>query len=207
MGRYTGPVARLSRRYGVALHDGVEKVLTRRPFAPGAHGPKQAQARPRNSTYGLQLREKQKAKIMFGVRERQFQNYFEKATNMEGDTGASLVRLLETRLDNVVYRLGFAQTRRQARQFVSHALFLVNGKPLNVPSYSVRVGDQIALKETKKKKTMVTEMVKRLETARMPSWLMADAASLSGKVLSMPTADELKQEVFDPKMIVEFYSR
>jgi small subunit ribosomal protein S4 len=207
MGRYTGPVARLSRRYGVALHDGVEKVLSRRPFAPGVHGPKQAQARPRTSVYGLQLREKQKAKLMFGVRERQFQNYFEKAMNTEGDTGLSLVRLLETRLDNAVYRLGFAATRRQARQFVTHALFLVNGKPLNVPSYTVRVGDVIALKDTKKKKAMVADMVKRLEAARMPSWLMADAATLSGKVLSMPTADELKQEVFDPKMIVEFYSR
>lgn len=197
----------MSRRHGVALHDGVEKVLARRPFAPGVHGPKQAQARSRVSVYGLQLREKQKAKLMFGVRERQFQNYFDKAMNMEGDTGLSLVRLLETRLDNVVYRLGFASTRRQARQFVSHALFLVNGKPLNVPSYCVRIGDVISLKDTKKKKGMIADMLKRLEAARMPSWLMADAAAFSGKVLSMPTADELKQEVFDPKMIVEFYSR
>ena len=207
MGRYTGPVARLSRRYGVVLHDGVEKVLTRRPFAPGVHGPKQAQGRSRVSGFGLQLREKQKAKIMFGVRERQFRNYFDKAIEMEGDTGLSLVRLLETRLDNVVYRLGFAQTRRQARQFVGHALFTVNGRTLNVPSYTVRIGDVIALKDIKKKKGMVADMAKRLEAIKHPSWLTADAAALTGKVLSMPTADELKQEVFDPKLIVEFYSR
>lgn len=207
MGRYTGPKARISRRYGVALHDGVEKVLKRRPYAPGAHGPKQAQVRPRTSTFGLQLREKQKAKNMFGIREKQFRNYVERAVKTKGNTSTALVLELETRLDNIVYRLGFATSRPQARQMVSHALFAVNGRPTNIPSFQVSVEDVIALKETKKKKAFALNLSEHLKTVRCPSWLLTDPQTLSGKVLTLPSDEELKQEVFDPKMIIEFYSR
>lgn len=197
--------AKRVRREGVNL-DGREKmgrILTKRPYAPGVHGPT---SRTRQTEYGKQLREKQRAKLVFGVMEKQFSNYFAKATSMRGDSGENLVRLLEQRLDNVVFRAGFAKTRAAARQLVSHNHIAVNGKAVNIPSYSVKVGEVVSIRETKQgKQTWKTfsETVSKVET---PSWLVTDLKTLSSHVTSLPAGEELKQ-VFEPKLIVEFYSR
>lgn len=199
-------LGKLSRREGTPLSASVSiaKVMSRRQYGPGVHGPNPS--RRRMSTYGLQLREKQKAKRLYDLRERQFRNYFTKAVNRQGNTGELLVRALEMRLENVVFRLGFTKTRQQARQLVSHKFFTVNGKTVNIRSYQVSVGDEIALKETKKNKTIVAELQKHAENTTVPSWLTADSKTLSGKVLSAPEGEDL-QQVFDPKLIIEFYSR
>lgn len=197
----------MSRREGVALStsEKVLKVVQRRAYPPGAHGNPRGR-RPRISVFGTQLREKQKAKRLYGVLERQFRNYFDKATRMPGDSGQNLARLLEMRLDNVVFRLGFAKTRPQARQMVSHALFTVNGKKLNIPSYEVRIDDVIAVRENKKEKSLFHDLDERLKSHQVPGWLHMDMSEKIGKVVSVPEGEDLK-EVYDPKLIVEFYSR
>lgn len=182
----------------------VAKVMQRRPYGPGQHGPKQT--RKRVSTYGLQLREKQKAKLLYDLREKQFRNYYKKAIRMDGDTGESLVRMLELRLENAIFRMGFAKTRQQARQLVSHKYFTVNGKPVNIRSYKVKSGDVIAFKDNKKDKKIMPELLKHAETVTVPSWLSVDITKGSGQVLSEPQGDDLTQP-FDPKLIIEFYSR
>ncbi len=195
----------MSRREGVALSTGasVLKVMQRRPYVPGVHG-KAGGFAPKLSVYGMQLREKQKAKRLYGIMERQFRNYFKKAASMKGNTGEQLARLLETRLDNTVYRLGFAKTRAQARQMVSHCMFHVNGIKVNIPSYQVSVGDIIEVRANKKDKKLFNDLSDRLKNHTAVSWLHREEDT-KGKVVSSPTGDDLK-EVYDPKLIVEFYS-
>ncbi len=198
--------AKISRREGIPLSDAAShaRSLARRPYGPGVHGPT---SRTRMTDYGKQLREKQKAKRIYGLNERQFSNLFEEVTKKRGNTGEMLVRELERRFDNVIFRSGFAKTRAAARQFVSHAHFDVNGKKLNIPSYRVRQGDVITIRPTKRSKGN-WKTVEETLTARKEgvSWLAVEPKAPSIKVTGVPTEAELKQP-FDPKMIVEFYSR
>jgi len=205
MGKTLKPLGKMSRREGVALSNGasVLKVMQRRAYVPGVHG-KAGGFAPKLSVYGTQLREKQKAKRLYGIMERQFRNYFTKAASMSGNTGEHLARLLETRLDNAVFRLGFAKTRPQARQMVSHAMFMVNGIKVNIPSYQVKVGDIIEVRANKKAKKLFNDLSERLKTQTMMSWLHREEDT-KGKIVSMPQGEDLK-EVYDPKLIVEFYS-
>ncbi|MBP9869233.1 30S ribosomal protein S4 [Patescibacteria group bacterium] len=197
--------AKRVRREGVNLdgRDKMARILARRPYAPGQHGPT---SRTRQTDYGKQLREKQRAKLVYGIMERQFSNYFEKATNMKGDTGENLVRLLEQRLDNVLFRGGFAKTRAGARQIVSHNHVSVNGKAVNIPSFSVKIGDVIAIRKEKQSKKIWKDFLESGTKTETMSWVTADPKELVVKVVSLPAGDELKQ-IFDPKLIVEFYSR
>ncbi|MEK7665485.1 MAG: 30S ribosomal protein S4 [Patescibacteria group bacterium] len=204
MGKTLKTTCKMCRREGVSLCGKEKCALKRRPTTPGVHGP--TSQRARLSTYALQLREKQKAKRLYLIMERQFRNYFAHATKMKGDTGHLLIRLLETRLDNVLYRLGFATTRRQARQMVGHGFVDVNGKKVDIPSFHVRVGDVIKIRESKKKKGLINGLAERVQQKDTLSWLTVDAESLSGKVTGIPEGEDLKT-VFDPKLIVEFYSR
>ena len=175
----------------------------RRGYPPGMHGPK---GKPRLTGYGTQLREKQKAKHIYGILERQFVNYFNKASQKKGDTSEFLLQLMETRLDNIVYRLGLAKSRQQARQLVNHGLFLVNGKKVTIPSYSVKEGDIISVKQSALSKKIFQNLVQFLQKYEVPVWLALDAAKFEGKVLRKPTKEDVKNQ-FDLKMIVEFYSR
>lgn len=205
MGRYTGPKVKVSRRFGInlGLKTNPAKVAKRLSQPPGVHGPKK---RPgAGSTFGKQLVEKQKAKFIFGIREAQLSRYVKEATRLTGDSGMNLQKLLESRFDNVIYRLGFAITRAQARQFVTHNMFMVNGKRMNIPSYNVKVGDIITLKENKQKKGAFQGIEERLSKMEMPSWLSVDSAQKSGKVLGSPLKDEF-EKAFDVKMIIEYYS-
>lgn len=197
-------IVKLSRRLGVAL--GKEKWVSRRPYAPGVHGPLQARRRPRLSDYGRQLLEKQKAKALYGILERQFRRYAMEALRAKGNTSIRLVQLLERRLDNVVYRLGIAKTRRQARQMVSHGFITVNEKRVNIPSYRVKTGDVIAIKENKRASALVSDLTERLAKQEAPNWLSINAPEATGKVTGEPEGEDLRQ-VFDPTFIVEFYSR
>lgn len=177
--------------------------ILRRNYPPGIHGPK---GRIRMTGYGTQLREKQKAKRLYSVDEKQFRNYFEKSIKMKGDTGEILVTMLEMRLDNIVYKLGLAKSRRQARQLVNHAHFLVNGKKVNIPSYQTKTGETIELREKSKTSKIFLSVFPSLAKHKTPSWLSLEPTTAAGKVVSMPQDEELKQS-FDPKLIVEFYSR
>lgn len=212
MGKTIKKMGKMSRREGAALStsESILKLMQRRAYAPGAHGnPKSATAggrRSRLSVFGKQLREKQKAKRLYGIMEKQFRNYFDHATRMAGNTAENLPRLLETRLDNVVYRLGFAKTRPQARQMVSHAMFNVNGKKLNIPSYQVKIDDEITIRDNKLAKGPFSDLDERLKHQIVPSWLHLDMSTKVGRVVSVPAGEELK-EIYDPKLIVEFYSR
>lgn len=204
MGKTLNNLGKMSRREGVALStsSSILKVMQKRAYAPGQHG-KPGGRPPKVSVYGQQLREKQKAKRLYGIMERQFRNYFTKATGMTGNTGENLGRLLETRLDNVVFRLGFAKTRPQARQMVSHCMFLVNGQKVNIPSYAVKVDDVIEIRTNKKDKKVFADFSDRIKTHTVPGWLHLEDAK--GKVVSMPAGEDLK-EAYDPKLIIEFYS-
>lgn len=197
--------AKRVRREGINL-DGREKMarlLEKRPYPPGVHGPR---SRTRMTDYGKQLREKQRAKLIYGVMERQFRNYFEKASNQKGDTAQNLVQLLELRLDNAVFRSGFAKTRAAARQLVSHAHIEVNGKKVDVASFKVSTGDVIAVRQTKRNKKQWTNFLETVQKVEPPSWLTVDLKNLTSKVTGVPAGDELKQQ-FEPQSIVEFYSR
>jgi len=178
-------------------------ALTRRPFKPGVHGPT---SRTRPTPYGIQLREKQKAKNSYGILETQFRNYFTKATRKKGNTGEFLVQMLEMRLDNVVYRLGFAKSRALARQLVNHGHVRVNEKKVTVASYQVKTGDVVTLSTRIGKSKLFADEGARLEKHVSPTWLHLEAAAKTGKILTVPAGAELKQN-FDPKLIVEFYSR
>lgn len=197
--------AKRVRREGLNLdgRDKMARILAKRPYGPGVHGPT---SRTRMTDYGKQLREKQRAKLVFGVMEKQFRNYFDKATGMKGDTGENLIRLLELRLDNAVFRAGFAKTRAAARQIVSHAHVEVNGKRVDIPSYQVRPGEVISIRKGKKEKKQWKAFSEATQKVETPSWITTDLKDLAAKVVSVPAGDELKQ-VFDPKPIVEFYSR
>ena len=209
MARRIGSTCSRCRREGDKLYLKGDKCFTakcpvaRRPFPPGQHGPTTGN---RPTPYGIQLREKQKAKNTYGILERQFRNYFEKASTQTGNTREYLVQMLETRLDNVVYRMGFAKSRAFARQLAGHGHVTVNGKKVTIPSFQVRPGDVVAL-ATRISKSKVTEgLAEALEKRDAPSWVHVDAAAMSGKVLHKPAKEDLKQN-FDPTLIVEFYSR
>jgi small subunit ribosomal protein S4 len=207
MARYTGPVCRLCRREGTKLYLKGEKCYTekcpvsRRPFPPGQHG----QGRRKLSEYGVQLREKQKVRRTYGVLEGQFRRYFDKAERKTGVTGTVLMQLLERRLDNVVYRLGLCSSRAQARQMVRHGHFLVNGRKVDIPSYSVKPGDVIEVRPSSRNKGQFA--VVREQTSRgVPAWLEADLPNLRGTVLRLPNRDEIDVPVQD-QLVVELYSR
>ena len=199
MARYTGPQWKKSRRLGFSTLE-TGKELSKRPYAPGQHG----QKRKKPTEYGLQLAEKQKVRHMYGVNEKQFHNTFKRASKMEGITGYNFFCLLESRLDNVVYRLGFATTRRQARQLVNHGHILVNGKKANIPSYQVKVGDVISVKESSKNLAVIKAAVEA--TTHIPGFVEFDADKLEGKYVRLPERSELNQEI-NESLIVEYYNR
>ncbi|MBT3816783.1 MAG: 30S ribosomal protein S4 [Candidatus Magasanikbacteria bacterium] len=205
MGRNIGPKNKIARRFGVnlGLKTNAAKVARRLSQTPGVHGPNKRFGS--KSTYGKQLNEKQKAKFLYGIRDRQFRGYVTKAAAMKGDSGVNLKQLLERRFDNVIYRLGFAVTRAQARQFVSHCMFHVNGKKMNIPSYLVKTGDVITLRDNKAKKVIFLEITEQLEKAELPSWLAIDAIKKEGKILNMPQEIDF-DKIFDVKLIIEYYS-
>jgi small subunit ribosomal protein S4 len=208
MARYTGSVCRQCRREGAKLYLKGDRcysdkcAVTRRSFAPGQHG----QGRKKLSEYGIQLREKQKARRIYGVLERQFRNYFEKADRQKGITGENLLRILERRLDNVVYRLGFGLSRSEARQLVRHGHFTVNGKKVNIPSFLVRPGDEIAVKETSKDSPKIKEMAEALRHKNPPAWLELQADQLRGRIATLPSREDIDLPVQE-HLIVELYSR
>jgi len=205
--RYLGPKAKLSRREGTDLF----LKSARRPIGdkakfdskPGQHG---RTSGTRTSDFGLQLREKQKVKRMYGVLERQFRRYFAEAERRKGNTGENLLTLLESRLDNVVYRMGFGSTRAEARQLVSHKGITVNGEVVNIASYLVKVGDTIAVREKAKKQLRVTDSVKLAEGQGMPNWVSVDASKLEGVFKKTPDRDEYGADIKEA-LIVELYSR
>jgi len=203
--KYTGPKARQCRREGINLFGSAkyQKIMGRRPGVPGVHG---AKRRTKLSDYGKQLREKQKAKRMFCLSEKQFKNYFDKATDSKAITGDALFTLLERRLDNAIYRAGFAMTRIQARQFAGHGLFMVNGRRVDVPSYQLRPGDVVEVRDGKKKSPVFQQNLTELENHEAPSWLKVNKKGLSFEVASLPESDAFESAI-NPQMIVEFYSR
>ena len=200
MARYTGSSWKISRRLGISL-SGTGKELEKRPYAPGQHGPNQ---RKKLSEYGLQLQEKQKLRHMYGVTERQFRNLFDKAGKLSGKHGENFMVLLESRLDNVVYRLGLARTRRAARQLVNHGHILVNGSRVDIPSYRLAAGQTISLREKSRNLDVVKEAVE--VNNFVPDFLSFDADKLEGTFTRVPERSELPAEI-NEALIVEFYSR
>jgi len=208
MARYTGALCRLCRRESEKLFLKGDRCFTdkcaveRRKYPPGQHG----QRRRKLSDYAIQLREKQKAKEIYNILERQFKRYFHIAERMKGMTGENLLQLLERRLDNVVYRLGFASNRRQARQLVTHGHFTVNDRRVNIPSYLVRPGDVISPKKSSKKLDVIQESISKAEHRGFPSWLEIDVENLRGKVLHLPSREEMALPIQE-QLIVELYSK
>lgn len=203
MAKNQTPIVKLSRRLGITL--GKEKYVRRRQYPPGVHGPKQGSHR-RLSGYAEQLLEKQKAKAVYGLLEKQFRRCFDKASQHKGNTAEFMIQLLEQRLDNTIYRMGFAKTRKQARQLVGHGFVLVNNTLVDIPSYQVSVGDVLSIKENKKTKSNVKSISELQKTTTIPKWLDVDMKLLTGRVTAEPTMDDV-EKVFDPRLIVEFYSR
>jgi len=206
MGKYIGPKNKIARRFGVnlGLKSNSNKVARRLNQMPGVHGPNKRSSRV-GSSYGKQLIEKQKAKFIYNIHERQFRRYVTEAIRLEGDSGVNLQRLLELRLDNVVYRLGLAITRAQARQMVNHGMFAVNGKKLNIPSHLCKVSDEISLRENKQKKKLFEDLSERLAKVDLASWLSLDLPKKTGKILNIPNEKDF-DKVFDVKLIIEYYS-
>ncbi len=209
MARYTGPKCRLCRREGEKLFLKGEKCFTskcpfeRRRYPPGVHGPTR---RVKHSIYSLQLREKQKVKRIYGVLEKQFRNYYEKARRMGGNVGENLLSLLERRLDNVVYHLGFAKSRAQARQLVTHGHVIVNGHKVDIPSYLVRPGDEITLKEKSKNIPFVKEALEETNPDQIPAWLSLEKDKFLGKVLRYPVRSDITHPITE-RLIIELYSK
>ena len=209
MARYTGSVCRICRRENVKLFlkgdrcYGDKCAFDRRSYAPGEHGQRR---RGKTSDYGIQLREKQKVKKMYGLSEKQFHLFFEKADRQKGITGTNLLVLLERRLDNVVYRLGFANSRSQGRHFVRHKHFLVNGKKVNVPSYLIKVGDEISLREKSQKVQAINDAMDAVVRRGVPQWLDFEKGQLKGVVKGMPARDDLTMPMQE-QLIVELYSK
>ena len=207
MARYLGPKAKLSRREGtdLFLKSARRAISDKAKFdsKPGQHGRTSGQ---RTSDFGLQLREKQKVKRMYGVLERQFRRYFAEADRRKGSTGANLLTILESRLDNVVYRMGFGSTRAEARQLVSHKALTVNGVVVNIPSYQVKAGDVIAIREKSKKQLRVQDALKLAESIGLPAWVSVDPAKMEGTFKKAPDRDEFGAEI-NESLIVELYSR
>lgn len=208
MGRYLGPVCRLCRREGMKLFLKGEKCFTpkcpieRRSYAPGMHG----QLRRKVSDYGIRLREKQRAKRVYGILERQFRRHFEEAERRAGATGENLLQILETRLDNVVYRLGFADSRAQARQLVRHGHFEVNGRKTDIPSFQVKPGDVISVRDRSRSLEYFKMVAEELKRKQVPSWLSLDPLAMAGRVLALPRREEIDAQI-NENLIVEFYSR
>ncbi|NLB78761.1 MAG: 30S ribosomal protein S4 [Clostridiaceae bacterium] len=208
MARYTDASCKLCRREGQKLFLKGERCYTnkcaigRRPYAPGQHGAQ----RKKLSEYGIQLREKQKAKRFYGLLESQFRKYFEIANRKKGVTGENLLQLLESRLDNVVYRLGFGSTRAESRQLVTHGHFTVNGKKLNIPSYIVKVGDTVDVSEKGKKSVRFKEILDITGSKVVPKWLEVDQENLKGKVVALPAREDIDLNVQE-HLIVELYSK
>ena len=207
MARYLGPKAKLSRREGTDLYlkSARRAISDKAKFdtKPGQHG---RTSGARTSDFGLQLREKQKVKRMYGVLERQFRRYFAEADRRRGSTGVNLLTILESRLDNVVYRMGFGSTRAEARQVVSHQLLTVNGQVVNIPSYQVKPGDVIAVREKAKKQVRIQEALKLAEQVGLPAWVSVDAAKMEGTFKKAPDRDEFGSDI-NELLIVELYSR
>jgi len=205
--RYLGPKAKLSRREGTDLYlkSARRAISDKAKFdsKPGQHGRTSGQ---RTSDFGLQLREKQKVKRMYGVLERQFRRYFAEAERRKGSTGVNLLQLLESRLDNVVYRMGFGSTRAEARQLVSHKGIVVNGEVVNIASYMVKAGDTVAVREKAKKQLRVTESFKLADSIGLPAWVAVDGTKLEGVFKKAPDRDEFGAEI-NESLIVELYSR
>ena len=201
MARYTGPKSKISRKYGEPIF-GDTKALEKKPHPPGQHG---RGRRRKKSEYAIQLAEKQKAKYLYGILEKQFRNMFDKATRKDGITGENLLQLLEARLDNIVYRLGIAPTRRSARQLVVHKHITVNGNLVNIPSYTLKEGDMIAVRERSKSLVAISESVSN-KTANKYKWLEWDDKSLLGKLVTYPER-ELIPENINEQLIVELYSK
>ena len=208
MARYTGASCRQCRREGMKLFLKGDRCYTdkcaivKRNYAPGQHG----QGRKKLSNYGLQLREKQKTKSYYGVGEKQFRRYFEMASNKKGVTGENLLQILESRLDNVVYRLGFGTSRAQARQFVNHGQFEVNGKKVNIPSYLVKAGDVITVRESKKDNSTLKMNIEETAARPVPAWLERDSEKLSGKVIRLSAREDIDLPI-EEHLIVELYSK
>ena len=208
MARYTGPVCRLCRREGTKLFLKGERCMTgkcaldRRSTAPGQHGAANKKVRE----YGMQMREKQKTKRYYGVLEKQFKNYYEEAGRREGMTGENLLKLLECRLDNVVYRMGMAESRKEARQLVLHAHFMLNGKKVNIPSMLVKVGDVVTVNGTSKNLTKFKELIEGIDSKISPKWLEVDRENISAKVIALPSREDIDFP-FEEQLIVELYSK
>lgn len=214
MARYTGPVCRLCRREGMKLYlkgarcEGPKCPITQRNpaknFPPGQHGQRRTR---RPSEFGLQLREKQKVRRFYGVMEKQFRKHFAEAERRGGVTGDNLIQILESRLDNVVYRMGFADSRKQARQLVRHGHFVVNGRKTNIPSFLVRPNDIVAVRTESRKREYFTDYGDVLGSKRAPDWLSVTPGELTGRVLALPTPDQIEIPAFNEALIVEHYSR
>lgn len=202
MARYRGPQTKIARKFGEPIF-GPDKVLEKKNYPPGMHG--LTKKRRKSSEYGIQLREKQKAKYTYGMLEKQFRNTFEKATRSKGVTGVVLLQLLESRLDNVVFRMGVAPTRAAARQLVSHRHILVNGELCNIPSYSVRPGDVIAVREKSKSLELITNTLSGFNHGKYP-WIEWDSTAMAGKYMSVPEREDIPENIKE-QLIVELYSK
>lgn len=202
MSRYTGPRVRISRRLGVPIF-GSSKYIERRPYPPGAHGPK---SRRKHTDYAIGLMEKQKLRFFYGLQERQFRNVYERALRMRGVTGEKMLQILETRLDNLVYQAGFASTRPAARQLVAHGHVRVNGRKVSIPSFSVKVNDLVQVKDHAKSKTIIQKGLETSTSRAVPDWVRLNREELSATLLRVPSRDEINP-IANEQAIVEFYSR
>ena len=202
MARYTGPRVRISRRFGIPIF-GPTKYLERRNYGPGVHGPK---SRRKTTEYGEGLIEKQKLKYYYGLLERQFRGVYEKALRRRGVTGEQMLQILETRLDNVVFHLGFANTRAAARQMVGHGHVTVNGRKMSIPSYSLKVNDVVSVKNNNVSKQLATKNLESATSRSVPDWLSLSKEEIKGTVMRIPTRQEI-QPIANEQAVVEFYSR
>lgn len=209
MSKNLGPKCKQCRREGVKLLlkgdrcQSSKCAMVKRNYQPGAHGVKRS---ARLTEYGVQLREKQKAKRYYGLLEKQFNNYYKKAIKQKGNTVDSFIQMLEKRLDNIVYCLGYAKSRRQARELVNHGHFKVNGRRVNIPSYQLKLNDEIELVEKSKTNKFFQDTIKELPKSKVPDWLNLDVKSLKAKVVELPSIENVKP-IFNTKLIIEFYSR
>jgi len=201
MARYTGPKTKIARKFGEPIY-GADRHYEKRPYPPGMHGANHKRGR-KSTDYGMQLKEKQKVKYMYGVLERQFRNTYEKASRMEGQKGENLLFLLESRLDNIVYRMGLAPTRPAARQLVRHCHITLNGEVCNIPSAQVKAGDTVAVRERSKSLEVIQDSV---ASAHKYSWIEFDAKTLTGKYLNVPTREEIPENI-NEQLIVDLYSK
>lgn len=202
MARYTGPRTRISRRFGIPIF-GPSKYLERRNYGPGVHGPK---SRRKNTDYALGLIEKQKFRYYYGLMEKQFRGVYEKALKRRGVTGETMLQILETRLDNVVFHLGFGNTRAAARQLVGHGHVKVNGRKVNISSYALKVNDIVEVKESNVSRQLATKSLEISTSRVVPDWLSLDKNTFKGTVMRVPTRDEI-QPIANEQAVVEFYSR